>query len=59
MTTELRLVDPVNGNELRIIEHGGHVYFEALAKHGDTRVATMIRINRDIAMPSLRKLVLR
>ena len=56
---ETELVDPDNGATLRIVVYGGHVYFEAQRKHsGDTIVFTQVRVDSDIAMLALRKLVL-
>jgi hypothetical protein len=53
------LVDALNGNTLRIVEHDGWVYFEITAKHaGDIVVVSTCRVNRDTAMPVLRRLVL-
>lgn len=53
------LVDPLNGNTLRMVEHDGYVYFEITAKHaGDTVVISSCRVNRDTAMPVLRRFVL-
>ncbi len=59
MTRETTLHDVQNNNQLRILEHDGYVYFETLAKHaGTTIVASSLRVDRDIAMLALRKLVL-
>lgn len=53
------LVDILNGNVLRIVEHDGYVHFEITAKHsGDTVVISSCKVNRDTAMPVLRRLVL-
>lgn len=57
---EMELHDVLNGNVLRVVDHEGYVYFEVTAKHaGDVVVISSVRVNRDTAMPVLRRLVLR
>jgi hypothetical protein len=54
-----KLVDALNGNELKVVEHDGYVYFEITAKHsGDVVVTSSLRVSRDTAMPALRRFVL-
>lgn len=51
----VELVDPDNGARLRIVEHAGNVYFEAVSWHGATKVYNLLRVPRDIAVPLIRR----
>ncbi len=58
MARELELRDVDAGTVVRFVIHEGNLYIESVQRHEGTPVANLARVDVDVALPALRRLVL-